>query len=191
MKYEVQVRKNSTNALKETTKLIKLTKAILSPQTKPSIPDKNDWCYRLWKWADELCISHQDIPRNFNALIDLKSLKLSSTGIDKLPEEIFKLRNLIELSITADILNKIPNLFHKLNKLEYLDLSRNPYLECIPPSLTLMKKIKSIKLFSCILSTIPKDFTQNKYLDIIDVSYNNLNKKEFIINSNTTLVCNI
>jgi Leucine-rich repeat (LRR) protein len=190
MKYAVQVRKNSVNALKETTKLITITKTILSPQTKPAIPDKYDWCYRLWNWADELCISHQDIPRNLNALIDLQSLKLSSTGIDKLPEEIFKLSNLIELSITADILKKIPNLFHMLYKLEYLDLSRNSFLECIPPSLALMKKIKTINIFSCALNSIPTDYTQSKQLKIIDISYNNLNKKDFKINYSTKLICN-
>ena len=66
------IKQNNQVALTKSRKLLGVIDKILA--NKITLPEKVDWIYRLWKWADEYDI---DLPKERDQLIQLTKLDIS------------------------------------------------------------------------------------------------------------------
>lgn len=88
-----------------------------------------------------------------------------------IPQELFKLKNLQNLTLSLKSLDKIPENFSQLNNLENLDLSGNK-LSNLPESFSKLIKLKSLNL------------SHNNFKSIPNVIWSLPNLKNLIFNHN-------
>lgn len=99
---------------------------------------------------------------------------MKSTNIEQFPEHIFfSLKNLKELRISSNRINKIPNEICELNNLELLELDNNE-VSHLPEDFGLLKNLKIINLKRNNLKNLPDSFESLENLEIIDLRNNEL-----------------
>lgn len=67
--------------------------------------DRDQWIYKLWRWADENKISDEILPREKYKLLSLDMLDLDNDGkycLKEIPEEVGMLSNLNTLILCVD-----------------------------------------------------------------------------------------
>jgi len=82
-----------------------------------------------------------------------KRLDLSKLGLTEIPQEVFKLKGLVELDLSNNKLSELPIEIYGLNKLRELDISANDFKDLPHEQINAMKS-----------------------LDILDVSGNDIEK---------------
>ncbi|MCP4442468.1 MAG: hypothetical protein GY810_26480 [Aureispira sp.] len=79
-------------------------------------------------------------------------LKLKPQDLGKFPEEIFKMTNLQELTITGNKIEELPAQISNLKKLEHLKLGGNP-IKAVPESIGKLRYLKTFELNNAELAT--------------------------------------
>ena len=97
-------------------------------------------------------------------LNQLKNLSLKNTNIQYLPSSLFKLPNLVELSLKSNALLKIPDNID-LPKLRSVYLSDNQ-LTTLPESLALQPNLYGIDLQNNPWQSLPGTFTKIEYINM-------------------------
>ena len=124
----------------------------------------------IWNWADKHNISKDDIPREKDALLNLKRLSfinlnyIGEKQFTSLPKEIGNLKKLILLQLGDIIyeemvlnrLTELPIEICELPKLAYLHLQRNALKE-LPAWIGNLTKLKELKLGGNFLTSLPKE----------------------------------
>ena len=95
----------------------------------------------------------------------LKLTKLSNR--DSLPEELFQLTELRELTVKGCRLCVLNQNIEKLTKLESLNLDKNKLLR-LPESIGNLKNLKYLCISRNIIETLPNSISNLKYLTYID-----------------------
>lgn len=114
-----------------------------------------------------LDLSHNNIdklPNNINKLFNLVSLELSNNNIDKLPENITKLNKLKTLSINQNKLVNLPNNIGQLKLLTNLSANNNN-IKKLPKSIGLLTNIMEMWFNNNNLTTLPKELKNCKKLE--------------------------
>ena len=148
-----------------------------------SVPD---WMYRLWEWADENKIKEETIPRNKDALLNLKNVNLlfiflNTPKIDweRLTEEehadsIEKLSNDFSEAVTIAKENRyLATEIGYLIHLEELCISMNP-IEQLPDKIIHLKDLKKLCLChntNLVLTENQKDWVRELEANGAEVSY--------------------
>lgn len=156
------------------------------------------WIKNLWRWADIHNISHEILPRDEVALLNLTELNLTdariyekvdsieellqemdgkipkNTNAITLPKEICDLSNLKKIDACMVNLNAIPDAIGKLDKLEVLDLSLT-HITGLPLGVFQLKSLKNLVLTGTplILSSSQKRSLE-KYQEVdceIEINY--------------------
>jgi hypothetical protein len=73
-----------------------------------------------------------------------KNLDLSSMGLTEIPQEVFKLTNLVILNLSNNKLSELPTELFSLNKLKELDISKNLFTNLPHKELIAMKSIETL-----------------------------------------------
>lgn len=95
------------------------------------------------------------------------------TGLNELPKEIAKLKNLNRLYLNSNYLSELPREIVQLKKLSILDLSFN-YLTEFPKEIVQLKNLSILDISSNQLSELPKEIGKLRNLSILDISSNYL-----------------
>ncbi len=103
----------------------------------------------------------------------LKSLNISGTNLEEIPEEISYCVNLEEIIGNNSNLKSIPASIGKLSMLKEINLSYNNITE-IPVSISDCSNLEEISLGSNYIEKIPKGFGDLKKLWFCNLSYNRL-----------------
>ena len=106
------------------------------------------------------------LPKNLNTVL---RLNLSGTGIKKIPEIVFNMKNLQELDLSQNGLNNIEGI-EKLDKIQYLNLGMNNFNN-FPLEITKLKHLKEIGLWWNNFKNFPDDFYMNNTeLEALDIT---------------------
>ena len=141
----------------------------------------------IWNWADKHNISKDDIPREKDALLNLKRLSfinlnyIGEKQFTSLPKEIGNLKKLILLQLGDIIyeemvlnrLTELPIEICELPKLAYLHLQRNALKE-LPAWIGNLTKLKELKLGGNFLTSLPKEIGKLEKLEVLTIWQNNL-----------------
>ena len=117
-------------------------------------PAIEPWMEELWAWADENCLSEQDIPRNTSDLVNLQ--KFSST--------IY----ISETEQTLRYINPLPKAFSNLKNLKHLDLS-NSNLKSVPAFMIELISLEIFKINNNKIKTLPKTINKLVKLKLLDI----------------------
>lgn len=102
---------------------------------------------------------------------NIEILNLSEKKINQIPEIVFTLKNLKNLSLRDNGLQKIDERIGELSNLEVLNISHCQILE-IPKAITKLKKLKVLNLEFNQLKQIPDFLNEMESLEKLSVSYN-------------------
>lgn len=131
------------------------------------------------------------IPKSVMKLKDLIVLNLSDNLLISLPESIENLKLLRDLDLHYNKLSTLPNTIGNLSDLKRLDLWRND-LTTLPDSIGNLKMLDFFHLSENRISTLPESFANLKSLKSIDIDTNNLlNLPESIGNLNQIQYINL
>jgi len=86
------------------------------------------------------------LPPQIGNLKNLQFLNLDKNKFEELPREIGLLKNLQDLVLTGNQLRSFPMQILPLTNLESLDLSSNKLLKTIPPEISQLKNLRTLKL---------------------------------------------
>jgi len=100
-------------------------------------------------------------------------LDLSECEVEEVPEEVFNLIHLEELSLAGNNLTEIPDAIGNLESLEKLQLSGNR-LRHLPQNIRKLKNIKGLWLHGNLLETLPEEIGYLKSLQQLAVAGNRL-----------------
>lgn len=92
---------------------------------------------------------------------------------DSIPEKLFKLKNLQELTIIRSGVMKVNRNISQLQNLQYLDISRNR-LVSLPNELTQLSELKTLIINRNMIETLPDSIGNLKKLEKIDAWDNRL-----------------
>ena len=130
--------------------------------------------YELWQWADKYHIDDlkiydynygcneeqfRGIPRNKEMLLKIKNLNLSNYNLDKIPEAIGDLPNLVCLNLDSNNLTELPYNLCNLEHLENLSLIENN-LTNLEEDFALLKNLSRISIAGNSLKTTPEKLVQ-------------------------------
>jgi len=105
--------------------------------------------------------------------VNIKELNLYSCELEKIPENIAKLRNLKSLKLFNNKIKMIPYWISELDSLSTIDLSNNPIdLDSVMNVLKLISSLENLYLEGNFLFSIPKDFENLKSLKKISLNNN-------------------
>ena len=117
---------------------------------------------------------------SFFALTELRRLELiGHSRITAIPAKISSLKKLEEITLGCS-LSSLPKELGELPRLKYINLAGNMDLgnahedEAFPPELGRMKYLRVLVLSYCGLGTVPVFVGELKSLEILDLSYNDL-----------------
>jgi len=117
---------------------------------------------------------------SFFALTELRRLELiGHSRITAIPAKISSLKKLEEITLGCS-LSSLPKELGELPRLKYINLAGNMDLgnahedEAFPPELGRMKYLRVLVLSHCGLGTVPVFVGELKSLEILDLSYNDL-----------------
>lgn len=101
---------------------------------------------------------------------ELKILEISGYKLDKIPPEIFNLKQLEVLEIRRCKLKKIDDKISKLTNLKKLNLSGNQDLKDIPKTIGSLKNLEELDIYGNYLERIPESIYKLKKLKIITLT---------------------
>ncbi len=104
---------------------------------------------------------------------NLRTLDLSESHLDFVPERIFELINLKRLLLFMNQIEHIPSGIGALSNLEELDVSENQ-LNRLPPEIGALKNLRRLVLFRNRLRELPPEVGNLVKLIELDVTFNNL-----------------
>jgi len=117
--------------------------------------------------------------KNFNKTIDtgetdkIHHIKLDGWNLKKIPDEIFRFRNLRSLSLEFNQIKDIPNKISKLSFLEYLDLGYN-YIESFSNSILELDSLTNLYLDHNLITNIPKGIINLKSIEYLGLNNNSV-----------------
>ncbi|KAF5303288.1 hypothetical protein FQA39_LY10027 [Lamprigera yunnana] len=117
-------------------------------------------------------INQSGLDRTLFSLINLNFLKIDSTTLSEVPEDIQNLINLQTLVLHSNKLEKVTDKIILLSKLKVLDLSSN-CLKLIPDNLSKLSQLVTINVSNNCLENFPT-LSKNSKLSAIDASNNKL-----------------
>jgi Leucine-rich repeat (LRR) protein len=141
----------------------------------------------IWNWADKHNISKHDIPREKDALLNLKRLSfinleyIGEKRFTSLPKEVGNLKKLTFLQL-GDIVNaemvlncltELPIEICELPELAYLHLQLNDLCE-LPAWIGNLTKLKELKLGGNFLTSLPKEIGKLEKLEVLTIWQNDL-----------------
>ena len=91
---------------------------------------------------------------------------------DELPKFICELKNLKVLNLGVTFVNKFPDEFANLQKLEELFLYENDTMDELPKVICECKNLKVLDLENCSLSKLPNEFINLQKLEKLDINDN-------------------
>ena len=105
----------------------------------------DNWIKKIWAWADEFELKDSEIPRDKEPLLALKKLEIVEPELDEqhsrdvyriayLPDELTKLTNLVEITISGISSSQLPPNIGKLTNLTKLSISHSK-LVALPESI--------------------------------------------------------
>lgn len=107
------------------------------------------------------------VPEGIRQLSQLRSLRLNGLGLEALPEWIGQL-NLVEFSASDNKLSDLPPLSRRL---EYIDVSWNPF-ERIPAPLFEQTSLRDLRVRNCQIREIPENIRTLHRLENLDCAKN-------------------
>ena len=116
---------------------------------------------------DTLCL-----PKTLRYLKYLKDVTIENCILDSCPKEIFKIENLVFLSLMNNSIQAIPSKLHHLKKLEVLILDGNKLNE-IPYQIYFAKNLRLLSVKNNFLKKLPASISQLENLTVLDVKGNN------------------
>ncbi len=129
----------------------------------------------------------------FDDLQNHTELKLSSSNLTAIPEQIGEMINLTSIDLEKNQLRALPESITSLKKLDYLDLGENQ-LEELPQSLGQLTNLQVLDLSYNELKVIPKSIIQLSKLVLLEIDNNILDSlprgMSQLINLNTLLLAN-
>jgi len=102
------------------------------------------------------------------------ALYLNYLGLKRLPEKLFELTHLTDLSLSGNELEILPDDINRLTNLRALDLAGNLLTE-LPVTIGNLSQLKHLDLAYNRLKYLPKTFTQLIHLEYLDCCSNQLN----------------
>jgi TonB family protein len=115
----------------------------------------------------------KEIPTRIELLTSLLQLDLSNNLIDSLPQQFTKLKKLQELVIPSNRLKNLPSDFGNLESLKILGLADNRF-DSFPIELTQLGKLIQLDLGSNQISSIPPEISNLKKLRVLYLPDNEL-----------------
>lgn len=133
---------------------------------------------------------------NFDDLIHLEDLNISSLGLSKIPDSIKNLIGLKSLDISHNDIRVIPSFIYSLSNLMYLDLSDNK-ISSLSNDISNLKNLKHINLNFNVITILPDNFSNlkdlnscglvNNQLRVLPKDFNQLDKLESLYLTNNKL----
>lgn len=115
-----------------------------------------------------------EFPKPLLRLTALKKLDLSFNNIPELPENISKLKDLIDLALANNHrITSLPNSIGSLKLLGNLDLTANG-LTHLPKSIGELRLLKELRLDNNKLTYLPEEIGELESLEYLSLFYNNL-----------------
>lgn len=102
------------------------------------------------------------------AVLDLKGL-----GLTTLPDSVFELTHLLELSLSNNKLSKLPESFGQLSQLQYLDINNNQ-LQKLPDSIGQLPRLIGLSLRNNRLTELPESLGNLSNLRLLFLQRNRL-----------------
>jgi len=106
--------------------------------------------------------------------LPLKRLNLAFNKLQSLPDSLFDIADLTQLSVTYSNLSELPASLSKCKCLQEIDLTGNQSLRLLPKELTQMESLTSISLSNCRLTEMPEILRFCRHLERIDLSNNDI-----------------
>lgn len=128
--------------------------------------NSDEWIEKLWRWADDVNLSAEKLPRTEKELLEITYLDLSeNTKIIEIPEEVMQLVNLTHIFCGGCVykeikkdghIAKIHHTISNLRNLKILDLGDNPIKE-LPTSICKLEKLERLSIGNTNLTKLPED----------------------------------
>ena len=133
--------------------------------------------------AFKLCLGGQEIitlQDDIGDLTCLMEINLSQNKIEKLPESFCRLKNLTELKIPGNMFKNLPECISEFNNLKTLDVSNNPDLDKknLFNIIYKLNNLESLDISYLELNEIPQGIENLKNLKDLNISGNNLSAKQ-------------
>lgn len=127
-----------------------------------------------------LALYHVKFPISFKKLTSLKSLRLTSNKLWKIPKEVTTLTRLEELDFSFNNLKELPPTLKNLTNLKILNIELNSF-EKFPEVITSLNSLKELYIGGNNFPKIPESIGKLKSLEILKfapgwVKYGNLEK---------------
>jgi Leucine-rich repeat (LRR) protein len=102
------------------------------------------------------------------------SLNLAGLGIEQLPPEIGKLKNITKLFLGGNQFTYIPAEIGNLTELSLIDCGWSYQLSTLPPEIKHLTKLTELQLYVSGITSLPPEIGALKNLDILNLSENKL-----------------
>jgi internalin A len=104
-------------------------------------------------------------------------LDLSNKNLSELPQDITKLKNLIQINLSKNNLTVFPNELLSMDKLIVINLSNNKIAQ-VPTAINKLKNLQGLDLSNNQLTTLPDTLSSIKTLRFLNVKGNNIDKTQ-------------
>lgn len=105
--------------------------------------------------------------------ICVKVLYLRNQGYKRIPNEIFKFQNLVELDLGSNLITSVDADIASLSKLEELRISHN-LIDSVSSSVSELSNLKRLSFYSNKLKNIPKPICSLSKLEVLQVGWNSI-----------------
>jgi internalin A len=109
------------------------------------------------------------LPNFLYKLANLQELTLDQNLIKTIPEDFIGLKNIVELRLAQNEISKFPSPILELSKLESIDLSKNK-IRVIPDDIKRLKNLSSLILSGNPIATLPKSIVELENLTHLDLT---------------------
>ncbi|XP_019619223.1 PREDICTED: uncharacterized protein LOC109466062 [Branchiostoma belcheri] len=127
--------------------------------------------------SKDLDLSHKrlkEIPPAVFSITELDILDVSDNPLGSLPVNIASLHNLKEVRAAGCDVSEVSGNISRCAYLTRIDLSRNPRLASLPPTMKQLRYLKHVALSSCELTSLPENLTLLATVETLDLSQNQL-----------------
>ncbi|XP_078700542.1 uncharacterized protein LOC144927153 [Branchiostoma floridae x Branchiostoma belcheri] len=127
--------------------------------------------------SKDLDLSHKrlkEIPPAVFSITELDILDVSDNPLGSLPVNIASLHNLKEVRAAGCDVSEVSGNISRCAYLIRIDLSRNPRLASLPPTMKQLRYLKHVALSSCELTSLPENLTLLATVETLDLSQNQL-----------------
>lgn len=108
------------------------------------------------------------VPNELFELKNLHQLTLKRGKIEALPDGFSRLKNLVELDLSSNSLNHIPRVLFELPQLEVLRLGKNKISQ-IPEEITRMQNLRVLDLWATEVARLPLFLSEMSSLSEVDL----------------------